>query len=283
MGSKGRAIGFIFGVFVLTISHLYYNSTYPSRHAPTLGDYHLVAVDSLFFGAFLFVFLWLGRQYDKAQKKTDRRLQAAQQELRDVLRYQQGVTFKYKKEGSAFIHTLCDGELCYQTADFHPDRIVGRTLEECLPPDLARFAEPFYNQAWESGEVVTYEMNCSGKTYFHILRPMLLNGEVTEVIGLAADITAAKETERELRQTKELLESIISSTTDAIHVIDTEGCIVQVNEAFERVYGWSHEEMLGKGLIMIPSNLYEKVTGLYEKVRNYLIPILQTIISLLES
>lgn len=202
------------------------------------------------------------------QKKADRELQAAQQKLKDVLRFQPGVTFKFIKKGSAFIHTLCDGELCHQSESFHPDRIIGHTIEEFLSPDIARIAEPFYKQAWDSGEIVTYEMTCSGKTFFSTLRPMLLDGKVTEVIGLTADITANKQAEKELRQTKELLESIISSTTDAIQVIDKEGHTLQVNAAYERMYGWSKLETVEKSNMtdIIPSFLYAEAFELFEKI-----------------
>ena len=51
---------------------------------------------------------------------------------------------------------------------------------------------------------------------------------------------------------KEYLESIISQTADAIHITDVKGRVLQVNAAFERLYGWSSEEIVGKYLEYLP-------------------------------
>jgi PAS domain S-box-containing protein len=59
----------------------------------------------------------------------------------------------------------------------------------------------------------------------------------------------------ELRSTRNYLESFVNHTSDAIHVTDLSGNVLQMNAAFERMYGWSAEEMLGKPLSNIPERL----------------------------
>lgn len=51
---------------------------------------------------------------------------------------------------------------------------------------------------------------------------------------------------------KEYLESIISQTADAIHITDIEGRVLLVNPAFESLYGWKSEEIIGSHLDFIP-------------------------------
>ncbi|WP_138753872.1 ATP-binding protein [Paenibacillus sinopodophylli] len=64
--------------------------------------------------------------------------------------------------------------------------------------------------------------------------------------------TQLQDTAEELRSTKQYLESFVNHTSDAIHVTDLVGNIIQVNKAFETMYGWREEEALGKPLDNVP-------------------------------
>nr|WP_245339464.1 ATP-binding protein [Paenibacillus shirakamiensis] len=61
-----------------------------------------------------------------------------------------------------------------------------------------------------------------------------------------------REINDENRSVKEHLESIIRQTADAIHLTDPAGRVIRVNKAFEHLYGWSSEEVIGKTLVYIP-------------------------------
>lgn len=61
-----------------------------------------------------------------------------------------------------------------------------------------------------------------------------------------------KEAAEELRNTKQYLESFVNHTSDAIHVANLQGHIIQVNKAFEKMYGWSEDEILGYALCNVP-------------------------------
>jgi PAS domain S-box-containing protein len=64
--------------------------------------------------------------------------------------------------------------------------------------------------------------------------------------------TQLKDAAEELRSTKQYLESFVNHTSDAIHVADLAGDVIQVNRAFETMYGWTEEEALGKPLDNVP-------------------------------
>ena len=64
--------------------------------------------------------------------------------------------------------------------------------------------------------------------------------------------TQLKDAAKELRSTKQYLESFVNHTSDAIHVADLTGNIIQVNRAFEKMYGWSEHEALGQPLNNVP-------------------------------
>ncbi|MNO75836.1 Sporulation kinase E [compost metagenome] len=61
-----------------------------------------------------------------------------------------------------------------------------------------------------------------------------------------------KQKNEENRSVNEHLESIINGTADAIHVTDATGKVLRVNSAFEDLYGWSAEEIVGNRLDFVP-------------------------------
>ncbi|MHA6481954.1 ATP-binding protein [Paenibacillus sp. strain BS8-2] len=70
----------------------------------------------------------------------------------------------------------------------------------------------------------------------------------------------------ELQSTKQYLESFVNNTSDAIHVVDLEYRIMQVNNAFEKMYGWKSEEVLGKPSPSIPEEYLEEQHLMIDKV-----------------
>lgn len=70
----------------------------------------------------------------------------------------------------------------------------------------------------------------------------------------------------ENRLMKEHLESIINQTADAIHVTDLDGTILRVNSAFEKLFGWTSEEIVGSKLNFVPPSLEGQHEKCAEKI-----------------
>lgn len=73
--------------------------------------------------------------------------------------------------------------------------------------------------------------------------------------SLGTNTMELKNKNEENRAVKEYLESIISQTADAIHLTDTTGKIIRVNSAFETLYGWQSDEVVGTYLDLVPDEL----------------------------
>lgn len=67
-----------------------------------------------------------------------------------------------------------------------------------------------------------------------------------------------KQTYEENRAMKEYLESFINQTSDAIHVVDLEGKVILANSAFEQLFGWKVENVIGHLLRIIPEDKLEE-------------------------
>ena len=73
------------------------------------------------------------------------------------------------------------------------------------------------------------------------------NKEIIGSVGIIRDITERKEAEKEIKDARDFLENIISTTADGILVTDNQGSITFVNETTENIMGYSKEELIGKG------------------------------------
>lgn len=76
------------------------------------------------------------------------------------------------------------------------------------------------------------------------------------------------ETAEELGSTKEYLESFFNHTSDAIHVIDLDGYVTYVNGAFEAMYGFSEQEIIGERLDDIPDTYQEEFESIRRSILN---------------
>lgn len=82
------------------------------------------------------------------------------------------------------------------------------------------------------------------------------------------DVTDQKRTEALLERQKQVLESFINNTADAIVVYDIKGNVIRVNRAYEEIFGWREEEVVGYRLPNIPDFMLAEAEGFYQTVRS---------------
>jgi PAS domain S-box-containing protein len=75
-----------------------------------------------------------------------------------------------------------------------------------------------------------------------------VEGKPSKVLGTGLDITANKEAERELRETKEHLEAIIQASPAAVVSIDTSQRVQLWSPSAELLFGYTAEEVVGRQL-----------------------------------
>ncbi len=119
---------------------------------------------------------------------------------------------------------------------------------------------------FETGEINSI-MQSRGVNYAELTAYPIRDetGGVVECVVFIMDITERvlyqEETlslYREVIQTKEYLESIISNSADAIVTSDTSGIITSWNQGAEKIFGFSQSEAVGKFLPFVPDFLSEK-------------------------
>ncbi|TVY11074.1 PAS domain S-box protein [Paenibacillus cremeus] len=93
------------------------------------------------------------------------------------------------------------------------------------------------------------------------------NGDIIGITGICRDVTARKRAEQELKAKTTQLESFIENNADAIWMINQEDRILAVNPAFEKLFGWSADEIHDQRLPLIPDFLQEAMEQVHRRIK----------------
>lgn len=108
-------------------------------------------------------------------------------------------------------------------------------------------------------EIFTAEMNAS---------PIRWNNEIIGGFITIRDIEERKRVERELRTQKTYFQALFEGSPEAIVSLDEQHRVVDVNPAFEKLFGYTLEELKGKNIdeFILPEDEMEKGRELTKKV-----------------
>jgi len=138
------------------------------------------------------------------------------------------------------------------------ERITGYTLEEIIgnTPRLwgGMMSREFYIDFWKKkrtgepfmGEIINRRKN--GEVYSaiaHIAPIFNKDHELIGYIGTEEDITDLKKAEEEIMNKSLELDNFFQLSEDVIGIANSNGYWVRINPAFERLLGFSKEELLG--------------------------------------
>lgn len=116
---------------------------------------------------------------------------------------------------------------------------------ETLKADEDRFERADGRVQWIEWEIVPWGVG---------------NGHVGGIVLFADDITARKQAEERLQ----LAASVFTGAREGITITDLKGTILDVNDAFTRITGYTREEVLGKNPRLLKSGLQSR--EFYEKM-----------------
>ena len=128
---------------------------------------------------------------------------------------------------------------------------------------------------FETGEINSI-MQSRGVNYAELTAYPIRNesGEIVESVVFIMDITERvlyqEETlglYREVIQTKEYLESIITNSADAIVTSDLDGLVTSWNQGAEKIFGFNEHDVIGAFLPFVPEFLIEKERENIERIK----------------
>ncbi len=143
---------------------------------------------------------------------------------------------------------------------FPPEKIVGRTVFEIAPLELAKKYEAADAEVMRNGGAQIYEGRVRGaagdirEVMFHKAALYRTDGAVNGMVGLMLDITDRRRMEDELRQAA----TVFESCADGVMITRADNQIVAVNRAFTEITGFSEQEAIGRNPRFLQSGRHDQ-------------------------
>ena len=178
-------------------------------------------------------------QNRRARQEAEIALQASEAELRALFEAMSDLILAFDEEGRYLKVAPTARELLYKSSD----SLIGKTLHEVFPKEEADFFLDYIRRALDEKRTqrVEYKMLIEGvETWFDSrISPL---SEKT-VIWIARDITERRLAEEAVRRQKEILQRMFDHIPIMLCFFDRFHRIQLVNREWERVRGWTLEEI----------------------------------------
>ncbi|WP_432363983.1 PAS domain S-box protein [Sporosarcina sp. UB5] len=136
--------------------------------------------------------------------------------------------------------------------------------QELIVPESTSNVECLFAESLK-GEFCSYQASAydkKGKLLHLQVKHIPLINQVQHsqnIMIVITDLSDLIETRNKLQKTTEQLRFFYESSAEAMDIIDLDGNVVQVNKAFEEMYGWKAEEVIGRPMPTIPAKQTEQV------------------------
>jgi two-component system sensor kinase FixL len=128
----------------------------------------------------------------------------------------------------------------------HSDTLCEFDTQECLLEETKRTgkrAEVTYSTHQEDGK---------SRVLTRTIYPIRADGKVPKYfVEVSRDVTDYQNLARKFRASEKKFRAILNTATDAILSIDDDHRVVLFNDAAQRIFGYSRDEVLGKNLNML--------------------------------
>ncbi|WP_373187987.1 EAL domain-containing protein [Halopseudomonas sp.] len=141
---------------------------------------------------------------------------------------------------------VIDDQYRFVICNEHPDllgprhQVIGRTIEQVLPADLARSMSERIDGALTTDALIhhDYTITESGQSFEARFKKINAN----EVLVVVRNTTEQERKNSDLRR----LSEVARQTTNGVLITDTQGLTVWINESFTKLTGWSSQDLIGK-------------------------------------
>ncbi|MCB1140980.1 MAG: PAS domain S-box protein [Leptospiraceae bacterium] len=156
------------------------------------------------------------------------------------------------------------------------DEFIGKHLSELPDKNLSHFIEKSIKKVLESGHSETFESQMqtpNGMKWFSSVFTPIHNIHLNKksISVMVRDITEKKQADQELKNARELFQSTFMYSPVAYALVSIkDNSVININQSFEKLFGYSSSEIIGKSAIEVitfvtrfPENLYP----VFEKIK----------------
>jgi len=195
------------------------------------------------------------------RKRTEEALRQSEARNQAFLKVLPDVMFRISRDG-----TYLDAIASYgNKLLLPPPEIIGLSVREVLPPELADRMMQHIEQALVTDAIQVFEYQMLVKGELRSREQRVIKSGADEVLAIARDITDRKRAEQTVVQQAQIIDQI----HDAVIACDLNGMVTSWNKGAEKMYGYGEHEAIGKHISFIypPSQLEFLQTQVLDPVR----------------
>ena len=206
-----------------------------------------------------------------SRRRAEEALRESEERYRTILETIEEGYFEVDLAGN---FTFFNGALC-RILGYSRDEMLGMNNRQYMDEENARRVYQVFYRAYTTGESYTASdweiVRKSGEKRINESSVSLVRDSKGERIGfrgMVRDITARKQAEAELARRKQFFESLFVNSPVAIVTLSLERWITSCNPAFERLFGYAHDQVIGRDLdsLITTHAAYEKASVHTEEV-----------------
>ena len=156
-----------------------------------------------------------------------------------------------------------------------PSDLLGKSLNDLVHPDYIPKVKERIKKVLQGVDVPPVEeryVRVDGRVIDVEASsfPFVFEGKQAVQI-IAKDITEKKQAEASMKKTEMLFSQLFQNSPMAIVILDDKGSVVQINQGFHEMFGYSQDELKGKGLnqFIVPSELEAEGNDLNTLISSY--------------
>ncbi|WP_267162293.1 PAS domain-containing protein [Halovenus salina] len=138
------------------------------------------------------------------------------------------------------------------------EEVRGKSPQAVFGDERGAELDANYTRCVEQREPISYqeELDIADDARFWetSLAPVIVDGDIVRVMGIARNVTQQVTRERSLETTNQRLESLIEATPLTVMEIDSDGIVTRWNSEAENMFGWSREDVIGEFNPIIPED-----------------------------
>ncbi|GAA0289181.1 diguanylate cyclase (GGDEF)-like protein/PAS domain S-box-containing protein [Gracilibacillus halotolerans] len=200
------------------------------------------------------------------QREIEALLAMTDKQLESLFDYNPDLIFKLDQDGKfTNVNPIHEQILSYKQDELLGTHFIDRVYEEDVPLVLAHYEHVLRKES------VRLDMRVLNKqdeiVYLDLTAfPVISHNEVVGMICIARDCTEEKRTRRKLRESEQMYRSLFENNIDSVITFDIDGNFLKMNEAAEKLLGYTFEEVKGSIFLrhIIPEQ-QEKIFQYFQK------------------
>ncbi|WP_106497862.1 PAS domain S-box protein [Lentibacillus sp. Marseille-P4043] len=188
-------------------------------------------------------------QKERELQKTKKTMEKHQKRLNSLVENNGDAVFEFDLQGN-FINI---NNMVTQITGYEENDIIGKSFAPLIAEESLVAASAHFDRALngEKEEYQTWLHKRDGqKILLHVKNvPIVVDGQVVGVYGIAKDVTEKNKLERLLYENEQRYKSLFDNHPDAIYSLDLEGNYTSGNPAREKITGYVMDELLGKSFL----------------------------------